>query len=208
MLTAKHFTADGREQGTVELPEAAFTAPARPDVVYDALRSYLANQRQGTAAAKTRSLVSGGGKKPWRQKGTGRARHGSTRSPIWVGGGTVFGPHPRDYSYQIPRKMRALAVRSVLAERARDGRVYVVDDLSLEGPKTKTVATLLKEMNLAGSKVLLVGGGPDLNLHRSVRNIPGIESIPVRQLNVYALLACDTVVLTRSGLEGLKEARG
>jgi large subunit ribosomal protein L4 len=208
MLTAKHFSADGREQGTVELPEAAFSAPARPDVVYDALRSYLANQRQGTVATKTRSLVSGGGKKPWRQKGTGRARHGSIRSPIWVGGGTVFGPQPRDFSYQIPRKMRALAVRSVLAERARDGRVYVVDDLSIEGPKTRTVAALFKEMNLSGSKVLLVGARPDLNLHRSVRNIPGAVTIPVQQLNVYALLACDVVVLTKSGLEGLQEARG
>jgi large subunit ribosomal protein L4 len=206
MFTAKHYSSTGQEIGTVELPEPAFAAPKRPDVVYDALRSYQANQRQGTVATKTRSLVSGGGKKPWRQKGTGRARHGSIRSPIWVGGGTVFGPQPRDYSYQIPRKMRTLAIRSVLSDRARDGKVVVIDDISLDAPKTKTVATLLKQLNLGDSRVLIVGGAPDQNLYRSVRNIAGAQILPAGQLNVYDLLACDVVVLTKSGLEGMKEA--
>ena len=158
MAQAKHFSTAGQEKGTVNLPEFSFEAPARPDVVYDALRSYLANQRQGTVATKTRSFVSGGGKKPWRQKGTGRARHGSIRSPIWVGGGTVFGPQPRDYNYRLPRKMRSLAIRTVMSDRARDGNVFVIDDLSFTEPSTKTVAALLKTLNVSDRKVLVVNG--------------------------------------------------
>jgi len=204
MATAKHFSAAGQEKGTVELPEATFGAPLRPDVVYDALRSYRANQRQGTVATKTRSLVAGGGKKPWRQKGTGRARHGSTRSPIWVGGGTVFGPQPRDYSYQIPKKMRRLAICSVLSERAKDGMVYVVDDLSLEAPKTKTIAGLFKTLSLSDKRVLYVGKGPDITLYRSVRNIAGARCIPADQISVYDVLSTDAIVIQNGALEMLK----
>jgi large subunit ribosomal protein L4 len=192
--------------GTVELEGAAFSARLKPDVVYDALRSYRANQRLGTASTKTRSFVSGGGKKPWRQKGTGRARHGSNRSPIWVGGGTVFGPQPRDYSYQMPKKIRRLAIRSVLSDRARSGRVVVLDDPALGAPKTKAVVGLLKQMNLGAATVLIVGGEPDLNLHRSARNIPGVRTAAFREINVYDLLASEVVVLTQSALKGLKEA--
>jgi len=205
MATAKHFSAQGQEKGTVELSGKAFEAPARPDVVYDALRSYMANQRQGTVATKTRSLVSGGGKKPWRQKGTGRARHSSIRSPIWVGGGIVFGPQPRDYSYSIPRKMKTLAIRSVLSERVRDGKVFVIDDIAIDAPKTKAVASVLKAMNLGDTKVLIIGGEPNLNLYRSVRNIRGAQILPAAQLNVYNLLEAEAVVLTTGGLEKLKE---
>jgi large subunit ribosomal protein L4 len=204
MATAKHFSAAGQEKGTVELPEAAFGAPLRPDVVYDALRSYRANQRQGTVATKTRSLVSGGGKKPWRQKGTGRARHGSTRSPIWVGGGTVFGPQPRDYSYSIPKKMRRLAIRSVLSERAKDGLVYIVDDMTMDAPKTRTIAGLFKSLSLSDKRVLFVGAGPDITLYRSVRNIPGARCIPADQISVYDVLATDAIVIQNGALETLK----
>ena len=204
MATAKHFSAAGQEKGTVELPEAAFGAPLRPDVVYDALRSYRANQRQGTVATKTRSLVSGGGKKPWRQKGTGRARHGSTRSPIWVGGGTVFGPQPREYSYSIPKKMRRLAIRSVLSERAKDGLVYIVDDMTMDAPKTKTIATLFKSLSLADKRVLFVGAGPNITLYRSVRNIAGARCIPADQISVYDVLATDAIVIQSGALETLK----
>jgi large subunit ribosomal protein L4 len=205
MLTAKRYSASGQENGTVQLPETAFGAPARPDVVYDALRSYMANQRQGTVATKTRSLVSGGGKKPWKQKGTGRARHGSIRSPIWVGGGTVFGPQPRDYSYQLPKKMRRLAIRSVLSDRARDGVVYVVDDIKFEKPSTKSVATLLKSLNLGGKKVMVIGGEPNVTLYRSVRNIAGARVSPARQINVYDLLATEAVVVLAGALPALEE---
>ena len=204
MMTARHFSVTGQEMGSVDLP-TVFEAPARPDVVYDALRAYMANQRQGNAATKTRSLVSGGGKKPWRQKGTGRARHGSIRSPIWVGGATVFGPQPRDYSYQIPKKMRRLAVRSVLADRARDGQVVVVDDLDLKAPRTKTVSALLKQINLSDRKVLIVGGKADPVLYRSVRNIAGAACTPYNQISVYDVLACDTVVVMKSALDVMKE---
>jgi len=204
MATAKHFTTVGKEKGTVELPDAAFGAPARPDVVYDALRSYMANQRQGTVATKTRSLVSGGGKKPWKQKGTGRARAGSSRSPIWVGGGTVFGPQPRDYSYQIPKKMRRLAIRSVLSDRAKNGMVYVIDDLKFETPKTRLVADLFKSMAIDDKKVLVVGSGPDITLYRSVRNIPGARCIPADQISVYDILATDVVIVLNGALETLK----
>jgi large subunit ribosomal protein L4 len=205
MLTAKRYSAAGQESGTVQLPEGAFGAPARPDVVYDALRSYMANQRQGTVATKTRSLVSGGGKKPWKQKGTGRARHGSIRSPIWVGGGTVFGPQPRDYSYQLPKKMRRLAIRSVLSDRARDGAVVVVDDLKLEKPSTKSMAALLKSLNLGTKKVMVIGGEPNVTLYRSVRNIAGARVSPARQINVYDLLATEAVVILAGALPALEE---
>ena len=204
MATAKLFTTAGKEKGTVELPETAFGAPARPDVVYDALRSYMANQRQGTVATKTRSLVAGGGKKPWKQKGTGRARAGSTRSPIWVGGGTVFGPQPRDYSYQLPKKMRRLAIRSVLSDRAKNGMVYVIDDLKFDAPKTKQVAELFKSMALGDKKVLVVGAGPDITLYRSVRNIKGARCIPAGQISVYDILATDAMIILNSALETLK----
>ena len=203
MAQAKLFSTAGQEKGTVNLPEFSFDAPARPDVVYDALRSYLANQRQGNAATKTRSFVSGGGKKPWRQKGTGRARHGSIRSPIWVGGGTVFGPQPRDYTYRLPRKMRSLAIRTVMSDRARDGNVFVVDDLNLAEPSTKTVAALLKTLNVADRKVLVINGKTDANLYRSVRNLAKAECTTVEQLNVYQLLEAEVILVTSSGLTGL-----
>ena len=203
MAQAKHFSTAGQEKGTVNLPEFSFEAPARPDVVYDALRSYLANQRQGTVATKTRSFVSGGGKKPWRQKGTGRARHGSIRSPIWVGGGTVFGPQPRDYNYRLPRKMRSLAIRTVMSDRARDGNVFVIDDLSFTEPSTKTVAALLKTLNVSDRKVLVVNGKTDANLYRSVRNLAKAECTTVEQLNVYQLLEAEVILVTSSGLTSL-----
>lgn len=205
MAQAKQFSIAGQEKGTVNLPEFSFDAPARPDVVYDALRSYLANQRQGTVATKTRSFVSGGGKKPWRQKGTGRARHGSIRSPIWVGGGTVFGPQPRDYNYRLPRKMRSLAIRTVMSDRARDGNVYVIDDLSFSEPKTKTVAELLKKLNLSDRKVLVINGKTDANLYRSVRNLAKAECTTVEQLNVYQVLEAEVILVTASGLGALAE---
>src|SRR5688572_4221584 len=143
MYTAKHYSVSGEEKGTVELPDSTFAAPKRVDVIYDALRSYMANQRQGTVATKTRSLVSGGGRKPWRQKGTGRARHGSIRSPIWVGGGTVFGPQPRDYSFRMPRKARREALLSALSLKNQEGKLIVLDKLELEEAKTKLMANAL-----------------------------------------------------------------
>jgi large subunit ribosomal protein L4 len=214
-ISARAYSVGGQEKGNVDLPDFAFGAPARPDVVYDALRSYLANQRQGTVATKTRSFVSGGGKKPWRQKGTGRARHGSIRSPIWVGGATVFGPQPRDYTYRLPRKMRSLAMRTVMSDRARDGKVLILDDFLLETPKTKTMSDLLKTLNLTGNKVLFIcsqtggeggtksDGRSDTNLYRSVRNLARAECTTVEQLNVYQLLEAEVIIVTTSGLDGL-----
>lgn len=191
--------------GSFDLRDEVFGGRVKVDLIHESVVRANAAERRGTHATKTRAMVSGSGKKPWRQKGTGRARHGSIRSPIWVGGGTVFGPQPREYSYQIPRKMRALAIRSVLADRARDGKVVVVDEFNLDAPQTKTVAALLKQLGLADSRVLIVSGGPDQNLFRSVRNIRGAQVLPHGQLNVYDLLASDVLVLTKSGLEGMKE---
>jgi large subunit ribosomal protein L4 len=208
MSTVKRYSVAGKETGTIDLPEATFGAPSRPDVIFDALRSFHANQRQGTAMTKTRSLVAGGGKKPWKQKGTGRARHGSIRSPIWVGGGTVFGPKPRDYSYQIPRKMRRLAIRSVLSERAREGQVFVVDDLSFDVPKTKVVGELFKSLSLGKKKVLVIGGEPNVSLWRSVRNIAGARCAPAGQISVYDVLATEAVVILSGALALLEEESG
>jgi len=143
MLKAKHYSADGAVKGEVELPAPAFGVTPNEHVVWEAVKSYLANQRQGNASTKTRSYVRGGGKKPWRQKGTGRARQGSIRAAQWAGGYTVFGPQPRDYHYRLPKKLRRLALTSVLSRRAEEGNVAVVEELSYSAPKTKTVFGML-----------------------------------------------------------------
>jgi large subunit ribosomal protein L4 len=177
-------------------------------VVWEAVKSYLANQRQGNAATKSRSFVSGGGRKPWRQKGTGRARQGSIRAAQWVGGYTVFGPRPRDYHYRLPKKIRRLALTSVMSQRAADGNVAVVDDLSLAVPRTKTMARLFTGMEAGGRKVCLITRGADANVLKSCRNIPGISVLPHNAMNVYDLANADVIVFTEGALGGIAEVFG
>ena len=173
MIEAPHYSANGsKHKGGFALPAELFDGTVHEAALHQAVKTYLGNQRQGTAKTKTRSFVSGGNKKPWRQKGTGRARQGSIRSPLWPGGGTVFGPIPRDYRAALPRKIRSIARRSAFNARAREGNLFVVDPVSMAEPKTRELAGLLGKMGLDGRKVLVLTNGLNRNLYLSGRNLP------------------------------------
>ncbi len=208
MPKAKHYSVDGKVLGEVDLPEQAFGVEPRSHLMWEAVKTYLANQRQGTAATKTRSMVTGGGKKPWRQKGTGRARQGSTRATQWVGGATVFGPQPRDYSTRLPRKARKLAMVSALSQRAQEGNVGVVDEFGLETPKTRTVAGLMKAAGFEGRKVCFITGANDPVFVRSCRNLAGVTVLQHSAMNVYDLVNAEILLLTPAAVEGIKEVYG
>jgi large subunit ribosomal protein L4 len=196
MIEAPHFSAAGAKKKAVVLPAALFDGTVNEDVLHRAVITFLANQRQGTHDTKTRSEVSGGNQKPWRQKGTGRARQGSTRAPHWRHGGIVFGPHPRDYRLAIPKKMRQLAKKSALNARAREGAFVVVDALAYEKPKTKSFAELLDKLGLADKKVLVLTAGEAAahNVYLSGRNIPGVHVMRFADATAYEILWSDAVV--------------
>jgi large subunit ribosomal protein L4 len=193
----------GQPAGQVDLPDQLFGGNANDHLIYEAVVNYQANQRQGTAATKTRAFVSGGGKKPWRQKGTGRARVGSTRSPLWKKGGTVFGPQPRDYSYALPKKARRIALRSALAKKHADGELLVAAELDLQAPKTKEAAALLKAYKL--DSALLVDTADNANLFKAARNLPRAKAVDVAGLNIYDVLAHKSVVFSRRAFEAVLE---
>ncbi len=188
----------------VTLDEGIFGGPVNPFVLHATVVMQQANRRQGTHQTKGRSDVSGGGKKPWKQKGTGRARAGSTRSPLWRHGGTVFGPHPRDYGFRLPKKVRAAALKASLAAQAQAGRITILQGLELERPSTKALAGVLKVLGAEG-RVLLVLQAKDETVWRSARNLPRVQVLPVQGLNVYDLLAANRVVFTRQALGRLQE---
>jgi large subunit ribosomal protein L4 len=194
----------GQPAGEVQLPAAVFGGPVHVAAMHQALVRQQANQRQGTAETKTRGEVSGGGKKPWRQKGTGRARQGSTRAPQWRHGGTVFGPHPRGYDQRMPRRQRRLALRAALADTTLRGGLRVVEQITVEEPKTRTMAELLTALQ-AGPQTLLVIPEHDLLLEKSTRNLRGVRTILVPNLNVEDVVGADTVVMTRAALQLLEE---
>lgn len=204
MIEAPHFSAAGAKKKAIALPEAIFDGRVNEDVLHRAVVTYLANQRQGTAATKTRSFVSGGNQKPWRQKGTGRARQGSTRAPHWRHGGGVFGPHPRDYRMSIPKKVRQLARKSALNARAREGALLVVDALAYEKPKTKPFAELLGKLGVAGRKVLvLTADSPTShNVYLAGRNIPDVRIQRFVDATAYDVLWAKTVVVEAPALSG------
>lgn len=191
--------------GKADLPDDIFSAEVKKGLLHEVVVNHLANKRQGTAATKTRGLVSGGGKKPYRQKGTGRARSGSNRSPLKRGGGTVFGPQPRDYSYKLPKKVKWQALGSALAAKFADGEIVVVDDLSVAGPKTKMVTEMLRDLGLQKSVLMIV---PEKNeaLELAARNIPRVHVARVNELNVYSILAHETLLIARDSIERMKEA--
>ena len=186
--------------GTATLDEAVFGAQVNVPVMHQVVRAQLAAARAGTRATKKRGQVSGGGKKPWRQKGTGRARQGSTRAPHWTGGGTVFGPQPNDYTMKVNRKMRAVALRSALSDRAKEGRIAVVDRFGWETPRTKDAAKTLDALGVKG-KSLLVLDSVDMTVGKSFRNLPDTHIVTVDQLNTYDILNADWVVFTQAALE-------
>jgi large subunit ribosomal protein L4 len=197
--TVKVVDQSGKEIGELQLTSWVFGAPVDTATLHQAVVREQANDRQGTAETKTRGEVSGGGRKPWRQKGTGRARQGSTRAPQWRHGGVVFGPHPRTYEQKMPRKQRRLALRAALSDRTQAGAVRVIEEITLEAPSTKTIASLLGELG-AGARTMLVLPEHDLMLEKSSRNLPGVKTVLVQNLNVSDVLAADTVLFTRAAL--------
>ncbi|MEW6275406.1 MAG: 50S ribosomal protein L4 [Bacillota bacterium] len=199
------YNVNGEQVGEVELNQDVF-GPINKFVLHDAVVKHLAGRRRGTHDTRTRAEVRGGGRKPWRQKGTGRARHGSIRSPIWRGGGIVFGPHPRDYSYTLPKKVRRLALRSALSAKLAGGRLVVLDELKLAAPRTKEMRRIMANLGIAGP-VLLVTAARDENTFKSARNLPGVKTVTVEGLTTYDLLAYDTLLITKDALAKL-EVRG
>ena len=190
--------------GTVKLSNRIFEEKVNRSLIHEVVVMQQASMRQGTAATKTRGLVSGGGRKPWRQKGTGRARHGSIRSPIWRGGGTTFGPQPRDYGYAIPKKKYRAALRGVLTAKQQDGEVTILDQLQLKEPKTKPFVKILKGLGLSKKTLIVVDEIPKV-LELSVRNVPWVSLISVQRLNVYDLLSHAHVLITQRALAGIDE---
>ena len=194
----------GSQVGDIELCDAVFGVEVNNHVMYEAVKNYLANQRQGTQSAKTRAEVRGGGKKPWRQKGTGHARQGSIRAPQWKGGGVVFAPKPRDYSYSIPKKVKRLALKSALSSKVEDKEIIVVDSLELVQPKTKEMVKVLKNLNSA-KKTLVVIPERDEAIVRAAANIPGVKTAYVNTINVYDILNCDSFLITKDAVNKVEE---
>lgn len=190
--------------GTMSLPEELFGLKGKEALLHDTVVNYLANQRQGTHAVKTKGLVRGGGRKPWRQKHTGRARAGSIRSPLWRGGGTAFGPQPRDYSYSMPKQARKIALYAALSAKIADDEVMVVDGLRLEEPKTKKMLEIINTLGISGESLLIVVSGRDNNVLLSSRNIPGVTVRPAGELHAYDVLSRTRVLITKDALEALK----
>ena len=196
----------GAKTSELELNDSVFGVDVNEAVLHQAVVMQLASQRLGTASTKTRGFVRGGGKKPWKQKGTGRARAGSIRSPLWVGGGTVFGPHPRSYAFRMPRKQRRLAIKSALTAKLQDGELVVIDAINFDAPKTKSVLKLMSDFNVANKKVLIVTAEMLENVEKSARNIPGVKAIPASSsLNVYDLLYHDKVFVTKDAITRIEE---
>lgn len=186
--------------GDLQVPAVVVAGPVREHLLHEAVKSQLAARRAGTAAAKTRHFVRGGGRKPWKQKGTGRARAGSSRSPLWRGGAVIFPPQPRDYSYRLPRSARQAALRAVLAARHAEGKLVVIDRLTLEAPKTRHLVACLAGLGIEGSALVVLGGRDDA-IQRAGRNLPRVKVILAAGLNVYDVLGHATLILTREAME-------
>lgn len=203
MAKVSVYNMEGKEVGTIELNDAVFGVEVNEHLVHMAVVQQLANNRQGTQKAKTRSEVSGGGRKPWRQKGTGHARQGSTRSPQWTGGGVVFAPVPRDYSFKINKKEKRAALKSALTSRVLDNKLIVVDELKLDEIKTRKFQAVMD--NLKVKKALVVIADNDEKITMSARNIPTVKTALVNSINVYDILKGDTLVLTRDAVAKIEE---
>lgn len=194
----------GEQVGEIELSDNVFGVEIHHDALHQVVKNHLANLRQGTQSAKTRAEVRGGGRKPWRQKGTGRARQGSIRSPQWTGGGIVFAPKPRDYSLKVPKKVRRLAMKSALTSKVLSNEMIVLDELRLAQPKTKEMANILSNIK-ASKKALIVMDEKDVNVIKSARNIPNVETTLVSTLNVYDILKYDSFIITKDAVKKVEE---
>lgn len=208
MATLELRQTDGTRGASVELDPAVFEAVVKPHLFHAEVRRQLARRRGGNHATKNRAGVSGGGIKPWRQKGTGRARQGSIRAPQWAGGGTVFGPVPRSYAHVLPKKVRRAALRSALSLRLREGKLAGVEALGLEHPRTKLLVEALAGLGLAEGSLLIVIEAPDRNLELAARNLPGVDVLRAEGLNVYDLLRHEHVLLTQAALTRVHERLG
>lgn len=197
------YNINGQQVGEVELKDEVFGIEPHEAVLFDTVNMQLANRRQGTHDTKTRAEVRGGGRKPWRQKGTGRARAGSTRSPIWRSGGIVFGPHPRDYAYSLPKKVRRLALKSALSSKVLEQNIIVLDQMNLDAPKTKDMVRILNNLN--ANKALVVTADRDLNVEKSARNIEGVKPLKAAGVNVYDLLKYTKLVITKDAVAKIEE---
>ena len=198
------YNIDGEKVGELELLKEVFDVEIKEYAVHQVVVAQLANKRQGTQSAKTRAEVSGGGKKPWRQKGTGRARHGSIRSPQWIHGGVVFAPKPRDYRMNISKTLRKVAIKSVLTSKVREDNMLVLNDISFDAPKTKNMVKVLNNLNV-DSKLLLVTENVNKNVYRSSTNLQDVKVIPVNNINVYDLLRYEKLIITQGAVKRLEE---
>lgn len=203
MANVKVYNMSGAEVGTIDLNDDIFGIDVSEHAMHMAVVQYLANKRQGTQSAKTRAEVSGGGRKPWRQKGTGRARQGSIRSPQWTGGGVVFAPKPRDYSFKLNKKFKRLALKSALTTKVTEEKIIVLDELTLTEVKTKEMAKVLANIN--AGKALVVMNGSNTNVILSARNIPDVKTTAVNTINVYDILKYNTLVLTKDAVAKIEE---
>ena len=203
MASVSVYNMEGKEVGTIELNDAVFGVKVNEHLVHMAVVQQLANKRQGTQKAKTRGEVSGGGRKPWRQKGTGHARQGSTRSPQWTGGGVVFAPVPRDYSFKMNKKEKRAALKSALTSRVQENKFIVVDELKFDEIKTKKFAEVMKNLNV--EKALVVLNDNDVNVVKSAANIPTIKTASTATINVFDILKYNTVVVTKAAVETIQE---
>ena len=203
MANVSVYNMEGKEVGNMDLNDAVFGVEINEHLVHMAVVQNLANKRQGTQKAKTRSEVSGGGRKPWRQKGTGHARQGSTRSPQWKGGGVVFAPTPRDYSFKLNKKEKRAALKSVLTSRVQDNKLIVLDELKFDAIKTKDFKKVMD--NLKVDKAMVVIGGQDENVILSARNLPTVDTAVAENINVYDILKGDTLVLTKDAVAKIEE---
>ena len=203
MANVKVFNMSGSEVGSIELNDSIFAVEVNTHVMHQAVVQYLANKRQGTQSALTRAEVRGGGRKPWRQKGTGRARQGSTRSPQWTGGGVVFAPKPRDYSFKLNKKVKRLALKSALTTKVNDGKFVVVDEINLPEMKTKEMVKVLNNLNVNKSLVVLEDANEKAVV--AARNIPTVKTASVSTINVYDILKYNTVVATKTAVAAIEE---
>ncbi|MFZ5353481.1 MAG: 50S ribosomal protein L4 [Bacillota bacterium] len=198
------YNISGNQVGELELSENTFGAEVNVEAMHQVVKMLLANRRQGTQSALTRAEVRGGGIKPWRQKGTGRARHGSIRSPQWTHGGIVFAPKPRSYRYTVPKKIKRLAMKSALSSKVQDNSIIVLDELNFDAPKTKQVVSMLNNLKV-DSKTLIVLADKNENVEKSARNIEGVKTSLVNTLNVYDILNCDKFILTKDAVQKIEE---
>lgn len=199
------FNMKGEQVGEIDLKDEVFGVNVNESVLHDAVVNHLANRRLGTQAAKTRAEVRGGGRKPFRQKGTGRARAGSSRSPLWRKGGVIFAPAPRSYRYTLPKKVRRLALKSALSSKVQKGNIIILDQLTMDEPKTKDFAGVLDNLKLVDNKALVVTAGVDTVIVKSARNIPGVTPTHATSLNVYDVLAHEKLIMTRDAVTKVEE---